>query len=156
LLVAPASPIVCNAYYSKCTSCGSANAGCSVNADCCNGYTCDTSAHKCKLGTSTCTGAGQDCSNSATAACCQGLYCDSPGAGADAGGGARSCTAAPSCKRIGDTCAAYTDCCESASMDCLADKCCILGSFQNTSQIKCYATSDCCTGTCNTTTGQCQ
>ena len=148
-------PLVCNAFYDACQSCGGAGVACNGDDDCCSSLHCNTGSHQCEASdAATCGPSGTLCSWAAD--CCQGLYCDYP-LGAD--GGAKSCTPTPTCKRVHDPCTTYADCCEGAAdMDCAPDAsvCCISPAIQDPNEIRCYQSSDCCTGTCNVATGQCQ
>jgi hypothetical protein len=141
--------LICNSFTQSCSTCGTANAQCGQDADCCSqqGYVCTNNSCQMPMA---CAGNGQACTTSAD--CCNKLYCQN-----------NSCTAAPTCTVIGGTCTAnnidpngYMVCCESASMDCPSGKCCIEHMYQMVANIKCHQSSDCCNNeVCDVNTGMC-
>jgi len=133
--------LVCNGFDGVCEKCGQNGARCTTTGDCCNGVTCNLQTNFCGGGPPVdmgpqCGGQGAACA--ATLDCCQGYYCVS-----------NTCTNTPSCKPIAGSCNSadvngYMVCCDSMSMDCIANKCCIEKMYQDKTMVRCYGDGDCC------------
>lgn len=91
------------------TGCGTVDAVCSNDTDCCSGSYCDQGTGVCGAAP-TCAQNGGPCK--ADADCCNGLLCDS---------GTGVCGAGAACGAVGFTgCTADTDCCQSPGMEACA------------------------------------
>jgi len=126
------------------------NARCANDLDCCpypGGWACDVDVGRCRAGL--CLETGAVCSHSSE--CCYGGSCDQ---------GRCAPWGVSFCKSPGTSGCVAGACCDPDSAGCTSNgRCCIdpVKQAQHSPiEIRCYAQDDCCSGTCELSTGRCQ